>query len=483
MTGALWTWADLVAAARGTVEAGPAPLPGEVAGFSIDTRSIQPGEVFVALRDVRDGHDFVGAAFKAGAAAALVRGHYARQAGDGVLLWVDDPLAALVRIAGAARARLPDEARVVAVTGSAGKTTTKEMLRACFEAVAPGRVHASLKSYNNHWGVPLMLANMPAETRYGVFEIGMNHAGEITPLTQMVRPHVAVVVNVLPVHVGNFPDGEVGVANAKAEIFAGLAPGGVAVLPADSRHTALLREAATRAGADVKTFAFGGEARADYRIPAAPAGQAGERSRYSVVRRDDAPLPLTLGVPGDHNAADALAVLLAVAACGADVVRASGALAAFGAPAGRGDRSLLTVGDGQALLVDESYNANPASMAAALEAAGQIADTRFGRRVAVLGEMLELGAQSADYHVGLKGVVERTADVVFACGPNMKRLFEALPEGLRGAWAETAVGLEPMVLAAIRPGDVVMVKGSNGARAWAIVAAIKKRFASTVGGR
>jgi UDP-N-acetylmuramoyl-tripeptide--D-alanyl-D-alanine ligase len=255
MTRPLWTLAEIVAATGGRLDsaradakwASEARPESAITGISIDTRTLEPGDLFVPLTDARDGHAFVTQAFAKGAITALVREGYDRSPGDGVLIRVDDPLRALERIGIAARARLSDTAWVIAVTGSAGKTGTKEMLRACLKVCAssPDKVHAPEKSFNNHWGVPLTLARMPADTEFAVFEIGMNHAGEIRPLTKMVHPHIAIVTNVLPVHVGNFPDGEIGVANAKAEIFEGLETGGTAIILRDSPHYQRLREAAT----------------------------------------------------------------------------------------------------------------------------------------------------------------------------------------------------------------------------------------------
>jgi len=471
----LWTWDALVAAAEGEVDGAPAAA---VSGFSIDTRSIRPGEVFAALKDQRDGHEFVPQGFNAGAVAALVATSYMRQPGDGTLLRVDDPLRALERIGRAARARLSPEARVVAITGSHGKTGTKEMLRVALETAAPGQVHASIKSYNNHWGVPLMLANMPAATRYGVFEIGMNHAGEITPLTQLVRPHLAIVVNVLPAHIGNFPDGEEGIAEAKAEIFAGLEPhrsemAGIAVLPADSPHFARLAHRARTAGARIVTFglAEGADVRkmsrledADGSIVLAELGH--RRQSYRV------------GVAGRHIAQNSLAVVAALDALRVDLATALKPLAGLSAAEGRGARNVLAVGDGHLLLIDEAYNGNPGSMTAALASLASVHDQRFDRRVAVLGDMLELGERSAEYHLALAEPARRGADIVYLAGPAMRLLYDAVPEAMRGAWTETAAELAPVVLAALRPGDVVMVKGSLGSRMGPIVEVIKKRFAT-----
>jgi UDP-N-acetylmuramoyl-tripeptide--D-alanyl-D-alanine ligase len=465
MTMPLWTIADLTAAARGVLDGA---IAAPITGFSIDTRSIQPGEVFVALTDARDGHDFVSAAFKAGAAAALVRDGYQRRDGDGALIRVDDPLRALERIGVAARARLSAEAVVIAVTGSAGKTGTKEMLRAC---LAPhGKTHAPEKSFNNHWGVPLTLARMPADTRYAVIEIGMNHAGEITPLTKMTRPHVAIVTNVLPVHVGNFPDGEIGVANAKAEIFSGMHNGGVAILPRDNPHFDLLFAKAAERGARV--VSFGTDARSDIR--AVEIGVDTEHTDVAIAfacRRER----FRLGAPGRHLAVNALAVAAVFDHLGLKLETALAPLAGVAAPAGRGARSMISLAaGGQVVLIDESYNANPASMAAALANLALVPRGAHPRRVAVMGDMRELGTEADALHRGLlDAVVGSGADLVFACGPHMKQLFDLLPTAVQAGWAAKSTELAARVAEALRPGDVVMIKGSLGTNMAPIVSAVR----------
>jgi len=470
MTSPLWTWTDLVAAGGGLADGAPTvPLT----GFSIDTRSLAPGDVFVALTDQRDGHDFVTSAFKAGAAAAIVSREYARIPGDGPLLRVDDTLQALEAIGRAARARLLPEARVVAVTGSAGKTGTKEMLRAALARLGP--VHASEKSYNNHWGVPLTLARMPADTRYAVFEIGMNHAGEIRPLTTMVRPHAAIVTTVEAVHLEHFPSVEA-IADAKAEVFEGLVPGGAAIIKYDNPHRARLIEAARRTGGTPTTFGFD---------PAADvAGEDLELTATGskiVVRTKRAYLPVTLSIAGRHIAENALAVVAAIEAVGADTTRAVEVLATIAPPSGRGARVLLKVADGQALLIDESYNANPASMRAALMTLATVPRDQFARRVAVLGDMLELGAEAGALHRDLSAAVEDSGvDLIFACGPHMKGLYEAVSRPQKGGWSDKASDLEPVLRGALRPGDVIMIKASNGTRLGPVVEMLKVEFGKDV---
>ncbi|MEL6297830.1 MAG: UDP-N-acetylmuramoyl-tripeptide--D-alanyl-D-alanine ligase [Pseudomonadota bacterium] len=470
---ALWH-ADALVAAVGATRDGE--ISAAITGFSIDTRTLEPGDVFVAITDQRDGHDFVSNAFAAGAAAALVRADYERRDGDGALFRVDDPLAALERIGVAARARLHPDARVIAVTGSAGKTTTKEMLRAAFEAIAPGRVHASEKSYNNHWGVPLTLARMPAGTMFGVFEIGMSHAGEIRPLTKMVRPDIAIITSVLPVHIGNFEDGIDGIARAKAEIFEGLTAEGVALVPADSDHAEELMAAAHNHGARLQTFGEAEASNATARIvsetPHRLEGVMSSGGREHGFR---------LAIGGRHNAVNATAVLATVGiasqAAGA-VDTAAAALASLEmTPQGRGQ--VFELSDG-ITLVDESYNANPASVAAAL--ATQSLYPQGRRRLAVLGDMLELGAEADALHLGLEADINE-ADIaaLYCCGPHMKTLYDALPESRRGAWVETSSELVAPLLAGIRGGDVIMVKGSLGSRMAVLTDALKDRYPKAPG--
>jgi UDP-N-acetylmuramoyl-tripeptide--D-alanyl-D-alanine ligase len=469
MTEPLWQWDELVAAAQGRPDGTPAA---PIAGFSIDTRTLAQGEVFVALKDARDGHEFVGGAFEAGAAAAIVSESYARRAGDGALLRVRDPLRALEAVGRAARAR--SNARIVAVTGSAGKTGTKEMLRLCLSDAGP--THASEKSYNNHWGVPLTLARMPRGARFGVFEIGMNHAGEIEPLTRLVRPHAAVVTTVEPVHLAYFSSVEA-IAEAKAEIFSGLVPGGTAVLPHDNPHCALLRARALAVGAEVVSFGYG-EA-ADVRCIQA---NMDARGSSVIAGVDSQRFPYRIGAPGEHYVKNSLAVLAALMALGADPMRCLPALVKVAAPAGRGARTALDVEGGRALLIDESYNANPASVRAALAAMATVPRAEFPRRVAVLGDMLELGDAAPDLHRGLREAVDAAGvDLVFACGPMMKHLFDHLRSAQQGAWAPDAARLAPGLLDAVQAGDVVMIKGSLASRMGPVAEAVRAGLSKAAG--
>jgi len=409
----LWLFSELAAAAGATASGTPAH---PINGFSIDTRTIEPGDIFVALKDQRDGHDFVSGAFAKGAAAAIVSETYVAKDGDGALLRSADPLSALENIGRAARARLAPHARVVAVTGSVGKTTTKEMLRLAFSAL--GRTHASEKSYNNHWGVPLTLARMPADTLYAVFEIGMNHAGEITPLTGMVRPHVALVTTVENAHIENFQS-EDGIADAKAEIFLGLEPGGAALINVDNRHAARLIAAARAQRAHVTGVSLALAAAAakvkfdiDDLVTLSDCGMTAMASEGVIVRSDSrGKLPFTIGTVGLHMVLNALFVTAALDVAGADVAKGIAALSAFSPPTGRGSRTRLAVASGDILLVDESYNANPASMRAALAVFPALPRSEFPRRIAVVGDMLELGADAPVLHADLWPAIDsgRTA--------------------------------------------------------------------------
>lgn len=468
MTHPLWTFDELVAASEGTAdERSAAPIP----GLTNDTRTLEPGELFVALKDQRDGHDFVTDAFAKGANAALVAATYLARPGDGLLIRVTDTLKGLEAIGRSARARLASQARVIAVTGSVGKTGTKEMLRAC--AMGLGATHAADKSFNNHIGVPLTLARMPRDTQYGIFEIGMNHAGEITPLTMLVRPHVAIVTTVEAVHLEHFANEE-GIAEAKAEIFAGLEPGGTAVINFDNPHFALLRRRALEAGA--KVVSFGRSDGADVRPITLDLAPDGTDITIDLNGRS---VSYRLAVPGAHIAQNSLAVAAALAAADMSPEAALPALASLAPPPGRGLRSQLTLPGGKALLIDESYNANPASMRAALAVLGNIPRDRFARRIAVLGDMLELGPNASELHAGLsEAVAAAGVDLVFASGPNMAHLYEALPPERRGAWASVSSELEAVLFARLAAGDAVMVKGSFGSRMGPVAAALRERFAT-----
>ena len=424
----LWTAVALRDATGGAM-----PVPFDAVGVSIDTRTLRPGDLFVALVGERDGHAHVADALARGAAGAMV--HRVEGSPDGApLLVVDDTLRGLTALGQAGRARFGG--RLVAVTGSVGKTTTKDMLRTALAAF--GTVHAAQASYNNHWGVPLTLALLPPGSDFCVAEIGMNHAGEIAPLARLAGPHVAAVTAVASAHIGNLGSMEA-IADEKASIREGLVPGGVLVLPADSPFFGAMAH-----GAEVRSFGRTGDARLL---------SWGDRVRARVGGREVA---FALAAPGEHMASNAVAVLAVCDALGLDPARAAAALEGWVPGAGRGQQRRT----GGVVLLDESYNASSASVRAAL---GVLAGMP-GRRVAVLGDMLELGAFGRAEHEGLADAVAGGVDVLYACGPLMRHLFDRVPAGLRGGHAADSAALAPVVARAVRPGDAVLVKGSLGSR-------------------
>jgi UDP-N-acetylmuramoyl-tripeptide--D-alanyl-D-alanine ligase len=466
MTEPLWSQAELAQAFGAPPSA---PLNAAVGGVSIDTRTLAAGDLFFAIKgETSDGHDYVARAFAAGASACVVaEARRGELAALGPVYAVDDTLRAMERLGVAARARTG--ARIVAVTGSVGKTSAKEMLRVALARTGP--THASAASYNNHWGVPLTLARMPAGSAFGVFEIGMNHAGEITPLVAMVRPHVALVTAIAPVHIEYLGSLEA-IAEAKAEIFTGVEPGGTLVLNRDAPQFALLERRA--ALAQRKAISFGADARADGRLLHFEPAEGGARVRAAIHGRE---ISFDLGAPGLHMAQNAVGVLLAADALGADLAEAAAALAEFFPQQGRGARLTLHAAGGPFTLIDESYNANPASMRAALGLLGATRPGAGGRRIAVLGDMLELGAGGAPAHADLAADLARNdVDLLFCAGPLMRALFDAAPQAVRGGWAGRAVDIRQSVFDAIRGGDVVMVKGSNGSAMGPIVAALRAHF-------
>jgi UDP-N-acetylmuramoyl-tripeptide--D-alanyl-D-alanine ligase len=447
----LWS-ADEIVAATG----GRATADCTVSGVSIDSRAVQPGDLFVALVGPNnDAHRFVADALANGAAAAMVqRERAATVPWSGSLILVDDTQTALERLGIAARAR--SSARIAGVTGSVGKTGTKEALRLTLGALAP--THASEASYNNQWGVPLSLARMPVDARFGVFELGMNHAGELGPLARQVRPHVALVTNIEMAHAEFFASVEA-IADAKAEIFDGLEPAGVAVLNRDNPQFKRLRRAAEAAGA-ARVVGFGADAKAEARLKDCVLHPTLSCVTASI---DGVELTYKVGTPGRHWVLNSLAVLATVKALGGDLGIAGLALGGMSAPKGRGRRHVLAVGEGELTLIDESYNASPAAMRAALDVLQATPVGTRGRRIAVLGDMRELGAQAEAAHLALAAEIERRGiDKVLAVGPLTGQLVDALSPARRGAKAATPAELRPLLLAAVRPGDVVMVKGSRG---------------------
>ncbi|HEX5278884.1 MAG TPA: UDP-N-acetylmuramoylalanyl-D-glutamyl-2,6-diaminopimelate--D-alanyl-D-alanine ligase [Micropepsaceae bacterium] len=459
----LWTSDEAV-----RVTGGRTTAAWSATGVSIDTRTIMAGDLFVALQgDARDGHEFVRAALEKNAAAALVSRIPADVPDPASLLVVDDTLRALESLGRASRQR--SNARIIAVTGSAGKTTTKEMLRAMLSR--EGAVAASAASYNNHWGVPLSLARMPRDTVFGIFEIGMNHAGEIRNLVRHVRPHVAVITTVAAAHLEFFGTVEA-IADAKAEILEGIESGGACVLPADNAQFERLRRRAEEL--KVKTIAsFGSAANADANLISITPAKGGQQVASRIFGRD---IEFRIGAPGRHLAMNALAAIASIGLAGGDMARAAAELESFGALMGRGARA--TAGDIE--IIDESYNANPASMAAALDVLASAPVGRDGRRIAVLGDMLELGTGSDRLHAGLANdIAAAKTDLVFLCGPHMRALWSEIPQARRGAWRETSAELTPDVIGGVREGDVVLVKGSLGSRMSVIVEALKKREPAT----
>jgi UDP-N-acetylmuramoyl-tripeptide--D-alanyl-D-alanine ligase len=454
-----------MAAAMGAGRVGV--LPATVPGISIDSRTLAPGEAFFAITgDNRNGHDFVEAALKAGAGLAVVDARKQdRFAADVPLLLVSDVLEALRDLARAARNR--SQAKIIAVTGSVGKTGTKEALHLALGN--QGQSHASAASYNNHWGVPLSLARCPESAMYAVFELGMNHAGEIEPLARLVRPHVAIITAVEPVHL-EFFDSVAAIADAKAEIFLGLERGGAAVLNRDNAQYDRLAASASRAGVD-RIVSFGEHREADARLIMCAPDRGGSTVEAHILGTD---LKYRVGAPGRHLVLNSLAVLAAAALIGTDVRLAATALSGLRAGRGRGARVRILIPQGEIELIDESYNANPASMRAALALLGQAERSARGRRIAVLGDMLELGSSGAELHRKLADSIEENdIDLVFCCGPLMRSLWDALPCSRRGGYAQTSTQLEEDVLSAVRGDDVIMVKGSLGSRMAAIVKALE----------
>ncbi len=465
----LWT-RDAAVAATG----GESPRDWAASGVSIDTRSLAPGDLFVALTAARDGHDFVAEALARGAAAALVSRRPEGVAADAPLLVVPEVLDGLRALGRAARARFAG--RVLAVTGSVGKTGTKEMFRAALGGL--GTVHAAEKSFNNHWGVPLTLARMPADRDFAVIEIGMNAPGEIEPLARLARPHLAMITTVEAVHMAAFRDIG-GIAREKAAVFAGLEPGGIAILNRDTATYPILLAAARRAGARAVRFGQGG--RPEFRLVEVKVGETGT---CASARAHGRGFFYRLAAPGRHLAMNALGVLAAVDALGGDLTRAALALGQWQAPDGRGARWTVLLGpgglDGTITVIDESYNANPAAMAAAFEVfagarpedgTGRVAR---GRRVAFLGDMLELGAGERELHAGLARVPALASVTTVHCaGERMRALFEVLPARQRGEWFPDAEAMATKARRLVDAGDIAMVKGSLGSRVGQVVTAIK----------
>jgi len=453
----LWTAQEIAAATGGRLEGGDF----DVSGITYNSREIGPGELFLALKGARDGHEFAAAAFAAGASGALVE----HSVEGGPYVVTADTLHALEALGAAARDRAP-HVRRGAVTGSVGKTSVTQAIKAGLDLAGPA--HASIKSYNNHIGVPLTLARMPASVERAVFEIGMNAPGEIGPLSKMVQPHAACVTTVGPVHIEGFSDGETGVAREKSAIFQGLGPGGVAVINGDNPWVDLLREAALRAGARIAQFGSGPEQ--DARLLDFVPGPDGARVTAEIRGRTHA---FSLKQSGFHWGLNSLAVILMLEALDVPVETAFEALAEFQPLAGRGETRAVRLAGGAFTLIDESYNANPLSMRAGFLSLGAKPVGQGGRRTVVLTDMLELGDQSQALHAGLAEAIDAAGlDLVHAAGPQMRYLYDVLPASRRGVWTETAADLAARATELAGPGDIVMVKGSNGSKASLVARAL-----------
>ena len=457
----LWTSVEAQAATGGALQGGA----WEANGVSIDTRTLQPGDLFVALQAARDGHDFVADALAKGAAAALVS--RVPDGADGPLLLVADVQAALEALGRAGRNRM--SGKVIAVTGSVGKTTTKDMLRTAL--ARQGRTHASVESYNNHWGVPLTLARMPADTEFAVIEIGMNAPGEIAPLSRMARPHSAIVTAVAAAHLEAFGSLD-GIAVEKASIFEGLEPEGHAIVNADLATTPILEEAAQRANAHLWRFGHQGF---ELRLNRLEFGDAATIAQADLRGTE---LLIKLPVPGAHLAMNALAALAAVEAMGADPALAILALAQWTPVTGRGAREVITlsVTDGEGIeIIDDAFNASPASVAAGLLVLAAATPRGRGRRIAVLGDMLELGPTAAALHSALaRDPSMARVDLVYTAGPLMAHLDAALSPNQRGLHCDTADELARALPPELRAGDILLIKGSKSSYMSRVVDALRK---------
>jgi UDP-N-acetylmuramoyl-tripeptide--D-alanyl-D-alanine ligase len=421
---------------------------------SIDSRTVARGDLFVALQGpAHDGHDHVAAAFTAGAAAAIVARQPSQVPPDAPLIFVDDTFVALQALGRAGRDRA--KGKIIAVTGSVGKTSTKEMLRLALGAV--GHTYANPGSLNNHWGLPLSLANLPENADYGVFELGMNHAGELAALAIITRPHIALITTIEAAHLEFFASLEA-IADAKAEIFQGVNESGVVILNRDNAHFTRLAQAAKSRGIK-KIMSFGRDSKSDARMVDCSVTREGSVINATVMGYN---VHYSLGAPGLHLAQNSLGALLTASVASTNVDACAGALANYKPPKGRGVTQSLTLADGGGVtLIDESYNASPAAVRAAIEVLGQIIPAAAGHRILVLGDMRELGATSNALHAGLApAIIEAKIDSVYCCGEMMRYLYDALPENVRGAHTSDSATLAPIVAQAIHADDIVTVKGS-----------------------
>lgn len=464
MTQPLWTSEDAATAVKGK-----ANRNFSATGVSIDTRTLKPGDLFVALRgDNLDGHDYIAQAFAAGASAAIVSKDFVATDPSWTLLVVDDTTTAMEDLGRAARHR--SKATVVGVAGSVGKTGTKEMLSTLFGAL--GKTHASQKSFNNHWGVPLTLANLPVDAEFAVIEIGMNHSGEIVKLTDQVRPDIAIITTIDKEHIEFFSNGLEGIADANAEIFLGMNSAGIAVLNIDNDYFTRLKNHADKQG--VKTIiAFGEDDLAQSKLVDVTLQSDGSKVTAEIMGEK---ISFRLNIPGQHIVMNALGALAVVKAAGGDLKRAVAALEKASAVAGRGNRYQVVIEPGQppVTIIDESYNANPASVEAALNVFALVEPAPGGRRLAVLGDMLELGPQGPKMHADLANAVLRAkTDLLYCCGTLMDALYQAVPEGWRGAHTKESKALAEQLVKDVKPGDVILVKGSNGSKMGYVIQALQ----------
>lgn len=462
-TDVIWTSAEAVAATGGH-----ATHEFAATGVSIDTRTLQKGQAFLALKgDKLDGHDYVEAAFKAGASVAIVAKGYKPKDAAWPLLQVEDTMQALEALGKASRDRT--KAAIIGVTGSAGKTGTKEMIAVMLGA--SGKTHASKKSFNNHWGVPLSLANLPKDARFAVFEMGMNHKGEMTALTKQVRPHIVIITTIEPAHIEHFKTLEA-IADAKAEIFLGMDAKGIVILNVDNPHFSRLKNAAEKQGLR-KIYGFGEDEAAQSRLvdctlhadsSRVTADVLGERVKYK------------LNIPGKHIVMNSLGALAVVKVASNELSKAIEALKNSEPVEGRGNRILVTLEAGKPPLtiIDESYNANPASMLAAFKVFELVHPSEGGRRIAVLGDMLELGKDGPRLHAGLANpLLKAKTELLYCCGPQMDALFQALPPDWRGGHTDDSKSLIPKLLEIVKPGDVLLIKGSAGSKMGYIIHALQ----------
>lgn len=437
-------------------------------GVAIDSRSVQKDDIFIALKGPsHDAHNFVGQAFAAGAAAAIVQQTPSQVPSDAPLIFVDDTFTALQDLGRVGRRRA--KAKILAVTGSVGKTSSKEQLRLMLESV--GGTYANEGSLNNHWGVPLSLSRLPADALYGIFEIGMNHAGELGPLSREVQPHVSLITNVEAVHLEYFSSVEA-IAEAKAEIFLGSDPDGIAVLNRDNPHFARLLAAARTQGLK-HALSFGRDPKSDARLINCKTDIHGSLVKAVVLGQ---PVEYHIGSPGEHIAFNSLGTLLAAAAAGADIATCAEALSNFSPPKGRGTQQTINIGAGESFtIIDESYNASPVATRAAIQVLASSPIGSGGRRIAILGDMRELGATSARLHAELaQSLVEAKIDLVHCCGEMMAYLYNSLPPAMRGKHTLNSTELAPLVADDVMSGDVIVVKGSKSVKMNLVVDMLKK---------